>query len=164
MKKICILICCCLLLQMLCSCSGKKEEFEDPVSFFYCNREIAYNSPTGVIQAETREGSGFQGNLTAFLNAYLRGPVSTELESPVPSDVSLVSCERNGDTVTIVLSAQFSKLTGIELSTACSALMMTVYDYTGAETLQVRAKDSQLDDKNEIVLGIDDIVLIDAAE
>ena len=164
MKKICLILCCCLLLQMVCGCSGNKEEFENPVQFYYCTREISYNSPTGVIQPETREGKGYFDNLSAFLNAYLRGPVSQELVSPIPTDVYLVFCEVENNTAKVVLSSQFSSISGVELSTACSALLLSVHGFTGAETIHISAKESQLDDKEEIVLNIEDVVLIDVAQ
>ena len=164
MKKLSLLICCALLAQLLCSCAAKKEEMKEPVNFYYCNSNIAYNSPTGVIQAEVRESAGFHGNLLAFLRAYLQGPVNSELKRFVPADVYVVSCQIDADRVILVMSSQFSNLSGIELTTACSALLMTIHDYTGAQTLQISAKDAQLDDKNEIILTMDDIVLIDTVE
>lgn len=164
MKKLCVLLCCCLLLQMLGACSGKEEEFEVPVNFFYCSKEVSYNSPTGVIQPETREGKGYYDNLSAFLNAYLRGPISQELESLIPADVYLVSCEVHHHTAKVVLSAQMSKLSGVDLSAACGALLLSIHSFSGVETLLISAKDSQLDDKDEIVLNIEDIVLIDVME
>ena len=78
--------------------------------------------------------------------------------------VYVVSCQIDADRVILVMSSQFSNLSGIELTTACSALLMTIHDYTGAQTLQISAKDAQLDDKNEIILTMDDIVLIDTVE
>lgn len=161
MRKICILIVCIMILQILCGCAGKKQEFQDPVNFFYCNKEFSYNSPTGVIRAEVREGAGFHGNLTACLRAYMLGPSSTDLQRLIPTNVYMVSCENMGDEVTIVMSSQFSELSGVELSAACSALLLTVHDFTGAETLRISAKDSRLDDKDELLLNLADIVLID---
>lgn len=163
MKRITIFLCCVLLLMNLCSCSGKDEEFKEPVNFYYCNKEISYNSPTGVIQPEVREGVGYYGNLSAFLRAYLRGPISYELRSFIPSDVYLVSCEVSENMATVVLSAQFAKLSGVDLSAACSALLLTIHDYTGSDTLQVSAKDTQLDAKDVFVISMDEIVLMDTS-
>ena len=163
MKKICLMICCILILQMLNGCGGKTEEFKEPVNFYYSNKEISYNSPDGVIQSEQREGAGYHGNLTAFMHAYLRGPVSAELETVIPSDVYLVSCEIIGDTANITLSSQFAKLSGVKLATACSSILLSVHDYTGVEAVCIRAKDAKLDDKDDLVLTMNDIVLIDTA-
>ena len=164
MKKLSFLICCALLVQLFYACAAQKEEIKEPVNFYYCNRDITYNSPAGVIQAEVREGSGFNGNLLVFLGTYLRGPVNSELKRFIPADVYIVSCQSESDCVNLVLSNQFSNLSGIELTTACSALLMTIHDYTGAQKLQISAKEAQLDDKNEIILTMDDIVLIDIVE
>lgn len=164
MKKLCLLLCCVLVLQLLCACSGNKEDFQEPVNFYYGNKEISYNSPAGVIRAEIQEGSSFHGNLTAFLRAYLLGPTSTELYSFIPADVYVVSCQVSENIATIVLSSQFANLSGIELSAACSALMMTIHDYTGATTMVISAKDSQLDAKDEIVINLDDVVLMDTMQ
>lgn len=164
MKKLCILICLSLVLQMLGGCSRKEEDFQEPVNFYYCNNEVAYNSATGVIHPEIREGAGFYGSLTAFLQAYLLGPKNSDLYTLIPSDVYLVSCEISDNTATIVLSKSVEKLSGIDLVTACSALLLSVYEYAGITTISVSAKDGRLDDKDQFVLSMDDIVLIDASQ
>ena len=163
MKRFTIFLCCVLLLSAFCSCSAKDEEFEAPVNFYYCSKEISYNSPTGVIQPEIREGVGYYNNLTAFLRAYLLGPVSDELVSFIPADAYLVSCHVDEGVATVVMSTQFAKLSGVDLSAACSALLMTIHDYTGANTLKVSAKDSLLDAKDEFVITMDEIVLMDTS-
>jgi len=162
MRKICLVLCCVLLLQILCSCADKNEEFENPVNFYYINKEISYNSPSGVIYAEKREGAGFHGNLTAFLHAYLQGPSDTELQTLIPSDVYLVSCSMEDNEASILFSTRFSKLSGVKLSTACTALLLTIHEYTGAETVKISAKDAKLDDEDVIVLSMDDIILMDS--
>ena len=164
MKKLCILLCCVLLLQMLCACNGKNEELKAPVNFYFRNKEITYDSPTAVIYPEVREGAGFHENLTAMLRSYFVGPNSETLERFIPADVYMVSCEHDADEVAIVMSSQFSELTGMDLTAACSALLLTVHDFTGAQTLRISAKDAQLDGKDEIVISIEDIVLIDTVQ
>lgn len=162
MKKLSsILLCILLLLSMLCSCSNKKEEFEEPVNFYFYNNDVTYNSPTGVICPEVREGAGYHGNLTAFLQSYLNGPKSDAVRSIIPSDVYLVSCELIDDEVQILFNKSFEKLSGIDLSTACCALLLTVHDYTGANTIVISAKDGKIDDQDYVTLSIDDIVLVD---
>lgn len=163
MKRFVLFLCYALLLTSLCACSSKDEEFDEPVNFYYRSKEISYNSPTGVIQPEVREGAGYYGNLTAFLRAYLFGPVSDELQSFIPTDAYMVSCQIDNGVATVVMSAQFANLSGVDLSAACSALLMTIHDYTGADTLQVSAKDSLLDGKDTFVITMDSIVLMDTS-
>ena len=164
MKRLLLLTCCILLVVGLCSCSSKRAELQEPVNFYYANAKLTYNSPTGVLAHEAREGAGFHGNLSAFLHAYLRGPSSPDLEGTIPSDVYLVSWEMDNDMVIITFSSQFSTLSGLKLTTACSALLLTVHDYIGMDTICVRAKGEKLDGKDSITLSIDDVVLIDTAD
>ena len=164
MKKICLLLCCFLLIQTLCSCSAKKEEFRKPVNFHYCRREMTYNSTSAVIQPETREGFGYHGNIVAFLQAYLRGPVSEDLETLIPADVYLVSCSVEEGIADVVFSSQFSKLSGVKLSTTCSAILLSVHEFADIATVRISAKDAQLDGKDVVVLSLEDVILLDAVK
>ena len=161
MKKISLLLCCILLLQLLCACSASKEEFKNPVNFYYCRRDMIYNSPHAVIQPEMREGYGYHGNIVGFLQAYLRGPLSEDLEALIPSEIYLVSCTINGDVADIVFSSQFSKLSGIRLTMACSAVLLSVNEFSNVESVRIYAKDAQLDEQEYFELSMSDIVLLD---
>ena len=164
MKRTLLLIVSFLFVLSLCACGSTKEEINEPVNFYYLKSEINFNSASGVLEKEVREGAGFHDNLSAYLHAYLRGPLSSELESLVPSEVYLVSCEAVDNTVSIVFSAQFSSLSGLKLTTACSALLLSVHDFTGADTIYIQAKDEKIDGKDAIVLSMDDVVLTDIVE
>lgn len=161
MKRISILLCVVLFFQMLSACTNTEEEFSEPVNFYYYNNEVIYNSPTGVICPEVREGAGYYGNLTAFLQSYLNGPKEDNIRSIIPSDVYLVSCKTKDDTAQIVFSKSFEKLSGIDLSAACCALLLTVHDYTGLNTIIVSAKDGKIEDKDFVTFSMDDVVLVD---
>ena len=137
---------------------------KEPINFYYLKTEIDFDSANGVLEKELREGASFHNNLSAFLHAYLRGPQSSELESLIPSGVYLVSCEANENTVSIVFSAQFASLSGLKLTTVCSALLLSIHDYVGADTLVIQAKDAKIDGKDSIVLTMDDVVLTDVVE
>lgn len=158
MKRICSLLSFILLIHLLFGCSGKDEEILQPVNFYYINSEISYNTPNGVIDAETREGSHFQ-TIEQLFREYLKGPVSSELVSFIPDGVTILSCITDNDTVYLMLSSQFTELSGIKLTTACSAMLLTANDYIGVQTIHIRTEDAKLEDKNELVLSMDDIVL-----
>ena len=161
MKKISILLCVVLVLQMLSGCFSKEEDFREPINFYYYSNEVNYNSSTGIICPEVREGAGYHGNLTGFLQSYLNGPKSSAVRKIIPSDVYLVSCELNDDVIKILFSKSFENLSGIDLSVACCALLLTVHDYTGVNTIVISAKDGKIDDKDSITFTMDDIVLMD---
>lgn len=164
MKKIVILICCSLLLLSLLGCGKSKEDFTTPVNFYYEKTDFSYNSECGVIEKEVREGAALQGNVTAFMHAYLRGPDINDLQSIIPSDVYLVSCLIENETAYLTFSSQFSRLTGMKLTTACSAVLLSLHDYIGIDTVSIQAKESKLDDKDMIVLSMEDVVRIDTVE
>ena len=67
----------------------------------------------------------------------------------------------NRDTADIYLSSQFSELSGINLTIACSAMLLTVHDFSGVQSICVYAENEKLDDKEAFLLSLDDIVLVD---
>jgi len=164
MKKISLLICISLIICIFGGCAAKKQEFQTPVNFYYAKKDITYNSVSGVLQPEVREGAGFHGNLTACLRAYMLGPSSQDLQQLIPTDVYMVSCQEDEESVSVVMSNTFSQLSGVDLTTACSALLMTIHDYKGANVLHISVKDGLLDDMAVLTLSMDDIVLIDTVE
>ena len=93
MKKTSLLIGCFLVIFLLCACSAKKDELQEPVHFYYTNTEISFNSDDGVLAKEIREGAGFHSNLSAFLHAYLRGPVSPDMESIIPTSANIIKSD-----------------------------------------------------------------------
>lgn len=161
MKKFSFFLCCILMMQMLCACPSQKEEFVNPVNFYYCRREISYNSPDAVFQSEVREGKTFQNNLFVFLHSYLYGPNSDELETFIPSGVYLVSCSVDEGVADIVFSTQFSKLTGIKLTTACSGILLSLHDFVDVSAVRIAVKDAQLEDKDYFELSLNDVILLD---
>lgn len=164
MKKIVCILFCALILLSLCACGKQQAELKEPTNFYYINKDISYNSPTGVISAEVREGITFHGNFASFLRAYLQGPESSDLQTYIPAETKLISCAIKGDEVVLTFNEEFSKLSGVKLSAASSALLMSIHDYAGINTLTIRVEHGRLDDKDELRLTLDDIVLMDSVQ
>ena len=162
MKRLLCVLCCIALLPIFSGCRNKEEEILEPANFYYLKENITYNSEHGVICPEVREAAGLHKDLMMFIKLYLQGPESSAFEAAIPDDVTLVTCAVINETVTLTLSENFSKLSGARLSAACTALLLSVRDFTGAESIRISAKDSLLDEKEDIYLTIDDIVLIDS--
>lgn len=160
MKKICLLLCHIMLFQLFVGCSGKEDNIQQPVNFYYINKEIMYNTTEGVIGSEIREGAKFM-DFDDLLRVYLEGPASSHLHSLLPNGTSLLSCAIEDKTAQILLSSQFSELSGIKLTTVCSAILLTARDYADVQTIYVRAEGSRLDGKEEFVLSLDELVLMD---
>ena len=164
MKKVCIFICIILLFQLCCGCVNQSEELKKPVSFYYCRREISYNSSDAVLQPEIREGYSYLNNVIAFMQAYLRGPNSNDFVKIIPADVYLVSCNIEESTANIMFSRQFSVLSGIELTTACTAVLLTLHEFSGVDQIHIQAKDAQIEDNEMITFTLDDIILVDTVK
>lgn len=161
MKKIALLLTAVLVLQLLLGCSGKEEEIVQPVNFYYVNREITFNTAEGVISPEIHEGAEFQ-NLEDLLRAYLKGPDSAHLQSLLPGGTTLHSCIVEDGSAHIQFSSQFSNLSGVKLTTVCTAILLTAHDYMDVGSISFRSMGAKLDDKDDFILSIDDIVLEDA--
>ena len=95
------------------------------------------------------------------MQAYLLGPLSDNLESPLPYAVKLVSFDQLGDSVYLTLSREFSTLSGIRLTTACSCIVMTLNAFADVKQVCFRVASGQLDNKDELIMTISDIVLMD---
>lgn len=160
MRKFCFLLSCILILQLFAGCSRKDDEILKPVNFYYINKEISYNTQSGVISPEIREGAQFH-SLDDLLKLYMEGPASENLQSLFPDGVSLLSCAVENETAYIYLSSDFAELSGIKLTTVCSAMLLTARDYAGIQEICVRAENAKLDDKDEFLLSLDEIVLMD---
>lgn len=153
---------CMVFFLLLAGCNHKKSEIQLPSNFYYLNRNISYNSTSGVICPEVRETADIRNDLTMFIKRYLEGPNSAGLEAVIPSDTRLVTCAMINDTVTLTFSEEFAKLSGTRLSIASSALLLSVNSFNGAERIHICAENSLLDEKEDIILTLDDIVLIDS--
>lgn len=160
MRRVSILLLCIAFTLSLCSCKKKVTEVQEPAEFFYCH-ESAYKTDEGVIGSEIREAVRFNGNLELLMQAYLLGPLSDDLESPLPYAVKLVSFDQLGDSVYLTLSREFSTLSGIRLTTACSCIVMTLNAFADVKQVCFRVASGQLDNKDELIMTISDIVLMD---
>jgi len=164
MKKIAWILCFATLISLLCACGSKKMEYKVPTNFYYIAKDISYNSPAGVICAEVREGISYYGNLTVFLRDYLQGPESSDLQTYIPAGTEMRSCTISGDEATLTFSEEFSKLNGSRLSVVSGALLLSSHDFANINTVIIRVENGTLDDKDELCMTMDDLVLMDSVE
>ena len=161
MRRIALLFLGAALLFSFTACKGKETDIHEPVNFYYCREEVSYHSSDSVIFPVIREAASFGGNAETMLRTYLSDPVSKNGLLPVPVNTKLISFEIQADEVYLTFSESFSQLSGMDLTKAVSCIAMTVYDYTGIETLRVSVESGQLDGKDEIIINALDIILID---
>ena len=163
MKRLMSILLAVVILISLSACNRTDDSLQEPVKFYYCNEEISYNSVSGVICEELREGAAYHGELEKLLKDYLSGPVSSDLYSLLPSGTELISCSVSGSKTALTFSAEFADLSGVQLSTACSCIVLTLHAYAGIETVQFRVRDGQLENQDSLIIHISDIVLMDNA-
>ena len=158
----------CLMLLFLLFLPGceaqEKEEFVEPVNFYYLKTDVTYFSAEGVIGCEIREAEGYQQDYEKLLKLFLRGPESGELKRVFPKNVELVRLELTETGATVVLSDTAARLTGLDLTIACTCLTATVCDMTGVETVTIRTKTQLLDGNKAITMSRDQILLLDDSQ
>ena len=161
MKRI---ICLCIVVSVLLSlgaCRKQNSSYLSPKTFYYCKETISYNSTSSVISSEIRDCESYNEEITDILNLYLSGPVSKEYISPFPRGVELIALEINESGAHVLLSAEFSDLSGIGLTVASACLSMTLFELTECETVTIQAENSQLDGLDSITITQADLLLID---
>lgn len=159
----------CLLIATIISisgfgCTGKNTEIMKPINVFYCRNEVSYNTEDGVLFPETREFSGFEHNMVGFLNRYLDGPQSKHLYSPFPAGSKILELKQDHDDVRVVLSRDFSLLSGYELTICCACISRTVLELTNSQNVYLHIDGEQENDSAVLVMSRDNLLLMDTTE
>lgn len=163
MKKTVLLIFAALFGILLLGCGKDSTEFVEPANFYYLQHEISYNSSSGVICPEVVDVAEYGADPMKILNAYLIGPKSQDLISPIPTGVRIQSCSIQGQEALLTLSREFSVLSGVKLSSACSCIALTLGEFADIETVHFQIDEELLDGKEQITIVISDIILLDDA-
>lgn len=151
MKKfLCFILISAISLGLL-GCTPETDKIEKPVSFYYCKDPIDFDSPDGVIAAEIRESVNYRSH-AKLIDRYMRGPNSDTLVSYFPYDTKVINMSVSNNTVTVEVSEYLSKVTGIELTLACTCLAMTLMDLTNTDTVKISAENALLDGKEVITI------------
>ena len=128
-RMICMLLCAVLLLS---GCTG--QQYRTPGTFYYHRTETTYSGTDGVCAPEVRELHGIDSDLDAVLELYCAGPISADLNNPLPPDAQVLSWELTEGVLTLNFSESLSRLSGIELTVAAACLARTFLELTGAQT------------------------------
>lgn len=159
-RYFCLLLC---LLMILSGCGNDQKKLEKPVRYYYCKADVTFEKDGAVIDYESRDSVGFEDNVFYLISRYLRGPEDSAFAKTFPDYTRLNTCDITESTVTLSLSNEFALLSGVELSLACAALTMTVYELTGRETVRICTASELLDGKQMLVFRYSDLLLSDNA-
>lgn len=161
MKKAIAIVLSFFILVSFSGCAEKEQEFYKPSTFYYLNREISYGVEQGVIGSELQETANIGNSLKALLQQYLNGPQNPNLYLGIGGNVTVVDVKHVNNTVFVVFSQEFSLLSDIELTLACSCVAMTLMDYTHAERVQFSASNAVIGDTGKIIMTRDRILQTD---
>jgi len=158
MKQI-ITIILALLLLLLTGCRSEEQELVSPVSYYYLSEPVTALPEQDIIVAEQRETVQFAGSNTMkpLLDDYLSGPVAINYQSPFPRDTTIQEIKFAEHTVSVILSEEFAKLSGINLSVACACLTKTLMELTGVTVVTISVSETTLDGKEAITMYADQL-------
>lgn len=160
-RCICVLITLSFLLLWGCSAPTVNDGISH--TFYYCSDTPHESSDNSLIYPESRMISPDQDNTETIVDLYLRGPQDDDLLSPFPYDVSVVDLSQVNQTAYIILSRQFGRLSGIDLTVACSCLSMTLAQLLDVKTVVIAADNLLLDGKQTLTIKVSDISTRDTA-
>lgn len=162
MKKLIIFFLTAAIICALFGCGQNPEsELILPVAFYYHSDLDEKENFNEVFVSELREGSNFQNDPLALINLYLAGPNSERLINPFPSDLSAHKLETKDNTASIVLSTQITKLSGIDLTMACSCLTLTLFELTECTSVEISVEGQLLSGQQSILIHHDDLIFAD---
>ncbi len=146
MKRFVALLLTVAIVFELFGCSAPAEPVDDAIHFYYpkaefylSESEIDFFSENGIIGQENRQVS-HQTEPEYLINLYLRGPQSPELISPFPDQVTVINTNLNNNSLHLIMSPQFSTLTDIDLTIACSCLVKTCTElYASEQDIQLNS-------------------------
>lgn len=160
MKRLfCILL--IVLLLMFSGCKNNPDNFQKPANFYYQNSSGSFFNSDSVITHEIRETSIYNGRIEDILNSYLEGPVSDKLVSPFPTGLNVITVQHINNYIVITFSDEFSRLSGLDLTIACSCICATVAELTGYNTVEIKTEGSFPDNLTSLVVSYDELLFMD---
>ena len=158
MKK---MLCLLLALALLSGCAAQSAGRDTGVNFYYESRDSDYFSPLGALGCEKRTLGASQNDLEGLMRLYLGGPVTPELS--FPRDLRLTDVKYGQQEITLVFDDSLAEQTGIRLQIVCAAIARTVWEFSGYETVIIRAENAALGDRESVTVRPARLVLEDGS-
>lgn len=161
MKRSSIFIFIVALLLSFSGCSEGVGRMKTPADFFYCRSNVSFDTQNGVITSERRETADFTDDLAALVNHYLQGPISSHLRSPFPENSAVLWISSSDSELILVMNPQFTQLTDLDLSLACTCLCKTLFQLSQVDRITIRGLGDTIDEQATIVITRDSVLLWD---
>lgn len=152
-----------ILALTLCLSGCTRVTPQNTVSFYYPRnpQQKAASSSDPFYAVEKREITDNTSNLRYLLSLYLQGPLSDNSVSPFPSGTRLVTLDLHAGQLYIQLSREFGRLSGIDLTIACTCISLTCFDLTDADLVTVISSATEDYPAVEVTLSREDLTLTD---
>jgi spore germination protein GerM len=144
----------------LCACSAKQEQRSAYVLYFPVSRDVQHG-PALETQPIVREKDAPPPTPEALIQALLAGPTQEGLMTPFPKGTVLLSLAREGGAFSIRLSEPYSGLTDISLTLADYAIVLTLAQLEGVETVEIRSAEMAATYRSHQLLRPEEAVLTD---
>lgn len=132
------------------------------LNFYYCADQLDFGPEDTVVRSETRKETLDHLAYSDIIESYLEGPVSSNLRTPFPEETALISITIEQQTANVVLNNAFAQLTGIDLTIACACLSLTVGEITGCAKVQISAQNALVDNRESIIIDINELSFVDS--
>ncbi len=150
----------CILIS-LCACTHTPQKAKEPIKLYYRTSSEQYEKLNNIITAEVRDAHGHSGDFSYLLQDYLSGPRTEACYSPFPSGTKLEKLDIISNKAIIVLSENFSSLSGSDLMVACACVSKTVIELTGVQAVQINSLNNKLNGQDSITMNLDSFFLMD---
>ena len=140
-KKFLVILGLVLSVILLIIVASPKKDLSGTVTFYYARKDFSYGTPDGTIGSEQRDVRGHEQDLNYLLGLYLEGPLSENLQSPLPgkSYVRILDLEKVGDALHITLSDLSAVMSDSEFTMACACLTKTCIEFTNVQAVLIES-------------------------
>lgn len=161
MKRALTFLLCLALALTAWGCTDREQA--SPDLFYYPRAETAFRGSDGVLAPEERDLKDIGTDLGAVLELYCAGPISPELDDPLPPGAVVEEYSLENGVLTLRFSPELAQLSGVELTVAVGCLARTFLERTGAQTLVLTAGGALLNGDTALHLTLEDLGLRDTS-